>query len=138
MTDNVVTNTPTAPPPQPAASDVPVSSGEEVAALAQPENIEKYVEQRREDELSPEERKKTQSEHRLSRYERLKAARDNAQAEAVELRAQLEGRPYWKKSETAPEGVIAQVRVTDGCGFRLSVAISVQAHEGRMGQCCLR
>ena len=23
---------------------------------------------------------------------------------------------YWKKSETAPEGVIAQVRVTDGCG----------------------
>jgi hypothetical protein len=23
---------------------------------------------------------------------------------------------YWKKAETAPEGVIAQVRVTDGCG----------------------
>jgi hypothetical protein len=23
---------------------------------------------------------------------------------------------YWKKVETAPEGVIAQVRVTDGCG----------------------
>ena len=23
---------------------------------------------------------------------------------------------YWKKSETAPEGVTAQVRVTDGCG----------------------
>jgi hypothetical protein len=58
----VVTNTPTAPPPQPAATDVPASTGEEVAALAQPENIEKYVEQRREDDLSPEERKKTQSE----------------------------------------------------------------------------
>ena len=26
---------------------------------------------------------------------------------------------YWKKSETAPEGVIAQVRVTDGCGSDL-------------------
>lgn len=23
---------------------------------------------------------------------------------------------YWKRIETAPEGVIAQVRVTDGCG----------------------
>jgi hypothetical protein len=101
MTD-VVTNAPTAPPPQPAATDVPASTGEEVAALAQPENIEKYVEQRREDDLSPEERKKTQSEHRLSRYDRLKAARDKAQAEAAELRQQLEGRAEEQTAE--PQG----------------------------------
>ena len=47
-------------------------------------------------------------------------------------------RIYWKKAETAPDGVIAQVRVTDGSASDYLLAVSLQAYKRRMGPCRLR
>ena len=40
---------------------------------------------------------------------------------------------YWERAEMAPEGVIAQVLVTDGGGSDYLPSISVQIHERRRG-----
>jgi hypothetical protein len=45
---------------------------------------------------------------------------------------------YWKKIESAPEGVTAQVRVTDGCGSDYLLPYPCKLHEGRVGPCGLR
>jgi hypothetical protein len=41
---------------------------------------------------------------------------------------------YWKKIETAPEGTVALLRVTDDGAADYNIAVSVQAHEGRAGE----
>jgi hypothetical protein len=40
---------------------------------------------------------------------------------------------YWNTAETAPVGVIAQIRVTDGCGADYLLPYPGKAYEGGMG-----
>ena len=44
---------------------------------------------------------------------------------------------YWKKIETAPVGVTAQVRVTDGCGSDYLLPYPCKLTKDGLGQCCL-
>lgn len=114
--NDVTTNSPTSSPGGSQVSAGEQSTEAEIGALARPENIEAYAEQREADE-APEQ--PTTSERRLSRYERLKAARDRAIAEAVELRSQV-GQPAPRQAEAAPvpddmrdDGAAADPAVSD-------------------------
>src|SRR5262245_27567708 len=98
MSNDIATGA-AAPPsaaPAPAAAETPSSSTpaapattEELKALAEPTKVDWYVEQRTEDRHPGLHERKSEPQRRMNKYQRTKAARDEAKAEAAGLRAEL-------------------------------------------------
>jgi hypothetical protein len=102
MADDIApASTPASAPAAEAPSATKPTSTAELDQLAEATDISEYAEQRQDDAKPPETRAQ-QTEKRLSKYERLKRARDQAKAEAAELRAAQT--PPQQQQQPEPDG----------------------------------